>query len=265
MKRAAAVTLCSISLLMLMAAVVAPHSYSEQFREAPDARASRQFPLGADSLGRDRLSRLLYGGRLSLACAPAAALLSTLFALGLGLAGGLGGGRMERLVSLAADLCLSLPWLFALLAARAALPLNAPPWITVAVTFILLGALGWAGPCRMMIAAVKRHRTSDFTLLAHAAGCARWRIAAVQILPNLLPLAAAQFLTTAPAFLLAEANLGLLGLGVPEPLPSLGGMLRELENVSALPSHPLALAPAAVLFVLVSCFHLLVSADEYHV
>ena len=172
---------------------------------------------------------------------------------------------MERLVSLAADLCLSLPWLFALLAARAALPLNAPPWITVAVTFILLGALGWAGPCRMMIAAVKRHRTSDFTLLAHAAGCARWRIAAVQILPNLLPLAAAQFLTTAPAFLLAEANLGLLGLGVPEPLPSLGGMLRELENVSALPAHPLALAPAAVLFVLVSCFHLLVSADEYHV
>jgi peptide/nickel transport system permease protein len=265
MKRAAAVTLCGIAAVLLLAGALAPHSYSEQFREAPGAGASRQFPLGTDTLGRDRLSRVLYGGRLSLACAPAAALLSALFALTLGLAGGLAGHRIERLVCLAADLCLSLPWLFALLAARAALPLNAPPWITVAVTFTLLGALGWAGPCRMMLAAVKRHRASDFTLLAHAAGCPRWRIAAVHILPNLLPLATAQFLTTVPAFLVAEANLGLLGLGVPEPLPSLGGMLRELENVSALPTQPLALAPAALLFVLVGCFHLLVSADEYDV
>jgi len=265
MKRVAAVVLCGFAAVMLLAGVLAPHSYSEQFRDVPNAQASRQFPLGTDALGRDRLSRALYGGRLSLACAPAAALLSGLFALTLGLAGGLCGSRVERAVTVVADLCLSLPWLFALLAARAALPLNAPPWITVAVTFTLLGALGWAGPCRMFVAAVKRHRASDFTLLAQATGCPRWRIAAVHILPNLLPLAAAQLLTTVPAFLLAEANLGLLGLGVPEPLPSLGGMLRELENVSSLAAHPLALAPAVLLFVLVSCFHLLVSADEYHV
>ena len=265
MKRAAAVTLCLFAAVMLLAGVLAPHSYSEQFRELPNAEASRQFPLGTDALGRDRLSRTLYGGRLSLVCAPAAALISGIFALALGLAGGLGGRRLERAVTLAADLCLSLPWLFALLAARAALPLNAPPWTTVGVTFTLLGALGWAGPCRLVAAAVKRHRASDFILLAHASGSSRWRIAAVHLLPNLLPLAGAQFLTTAPAFLLAEANLGLLGLGVPEPLPSLGGMLRELENVSGLSSHPLALAPAALLFVLVSCFHVLVSADEYHV
>lgn len=265
MKRAAALVLCSLAVAMLLAGVLAPHSYSEQFRDAPNADASRQFPLGTDSLGRDRLSRLLYGGRLSLACAPAAALLSGVFALALGLAGGFGGRRVERALTLAADLCLSLPWLFALLAARAALPLNAPPWTTVAVTFTLLGALGWAGPCRMAVAAVKRHSTSDFVLLAHAGGCPRWRIAAVQILPNLMPLAAAQFLTTVPAFLLAEANLGLLGLGIPEPLPSLGGMLRELENVSGLAAHPLALSPALLLVLIVSCFYLLVSADEYHV
>jgi peptide/nickel transport system permease protein len=265
MKRAGAITLCGLALVMLLAGVVAPHSYSEQFRELSNAPGSWKFPLGTDALGRDRLSRALYGGRLSLACAPAAALLSGIFALALGLAGGLGGRRAERLVTLAADLCLSLPWLFALLAARAALPLNAAPWTTVAVTFTLLGALGWAGPCRIVVAAVKRYRTSDFTLLAYAAGCPRWRIAMVHIVPNLLPQAGAQFLTTAPAFLLAEANLGLLGLGVPEPLPSLGGMLRDLENVSRLSAHPLVLAPAVLLFVLVSCFHLLVSADEYHV
>jgi peptide/nickel transport system permease protein len=265
MRRVAAVVLALLALSMLLAETIAPHSYSEQFRDATNAQASRQFPLGTDALGRDRFSRALYGGRLSLVCAPAAALLSGLLAMALGFAGGFGGRRAERAVSLLADLCLSLPWLFALLAARATLPLNAAPAATVAVTFALLGALGWAGPCRMIVAAVKRHKSSDFALMAHASGSPGWRIAAVQILPNVLPLAFAQFLVTAPAFLLAEANLGLLGLGVPEPLPSIGGMLRDLENVSGIAAHPLVLAPAVLLFVIVSCFHLLVSADEYHV
>lgn len=265
MRCAAALVLVLLSSLLLLAGVVAPYPYDEQFRDFPEARASRQFPLGTDALGRDRFSRLLYGGRMSLLCAPAAALASTLLALVLGLLGGFGPRRLERAVTVAADLCLSLPWLFALLAARAALPLNAPPFLTVAVTFALLGALGWAGPCRIFVAAVRRHRASDFTLLAHASGIPRWRVAAVQILPNLGPIALAQFLVTAPAYLLAEANLGLLGLGVPEPLPSLGGMLRELENVSAIPANPVVLVPALLLIAIVTCFHLLVSADKYRV
>jgi peptide/nickel transport system permease protein len=264
MKRAA-VLLIAAAAAMFLAGAIAPYSYQEQSRDEVFANASRRRLFGADGLGRDRFSRTLYGGRLSLAGAPAAALLACAFALGLGLAGGLGGPRRERAISAAADLCLSLPWIFALLAARAALPLNAAPEVTAALTFVLLGALGWAGPCRMILAALKRHRASEFTLLAEANGCPRWRIAAIQIAPNVLPLVWAQFLVTVPAFLLAEANLGLLGLGVPEPLPSLGGMLRELENVSAIRSHPAALAPAAVLFLLVSSFHLLVSADEYSV
>jgi peptide/nickel transport system permease protein len=265
MKRAAALLLVAVAAAFLLAGVLAPHPYEEQLRDFPAAQPSRQFPLGTDALGRDRLSRLLYGGRLSLTAAPAAALCSTLLALGLGLAGGFGPRHLHRVVAAAADLSLSLPWLFALLAARAALPLNAPPALTAAVTFALLGALGWAGPCRVFLAAVQRRRAADFTLFADACGLPRWRIAAVHILPNLLPLAAAQFLVTAPAYLLAEANLGLLGLGVPEPLPSLGGLLRELENVSAIPAHPAVVAPAALLVLIVACCHLLVPADEYRV
>lgn len=265
MRRAVAILLLLTAATLLLAGVLAPYSYGEQFREDPNGGASVRHRLGTDALGRDRLSRVLYGGRLSIVCAPAAALLAGLLAMVLALAGGLGGGAIDRIISGAADLCLSLPWIFALLAARAALPLNASPVLTVGVTFLLLGMLGWAGPCRILLAAVKRHRASEFVLLAHASGCSPWRIAAAQIVPNLMPIAFTQFLVTVPAFLLAEANLGLLGLGVPEPLPSLGGMLRELENVSAVPQHPLALAPAALLFVLVSGFHLLVSADEYSV
>jgi ABC-type dipeptide/oligopeptide/nickel transport system permease subunit len=265
MRRAALLALGALLVVLSASEFVAPHPYREQYRDAPQAAASRQFPLGTDSLGRDRLSRMMYGARVSLVCAPAAALLSGLLALALALAGGFGGQRLERAVALAADLCLSLPWLFALLAARAALPLNAGPIATVAVTFGLLGLLGWAGPCRVLLAAVKRQRGAEFVLAARAAGCRPWRLAAVQIVPNLMPVALAQFLITVPAFLLAEANLGLLGLGVPEPLPSLGGMLRELENLAGIPLHPLVLAPAALLFAIVTLFHLAISADSVEV
>jgi ABC-type dipeptide/oligopeptide/nickel transport system permease subunit len=265
MRVAGALLLISIMLLLILAPYVAPHSYATQFREAPDARASRQFPLGTDALGRDRFSRMLYGGRISLVCAPAAALVSSVLALFLALGAGCLGKRAERLAGVAADVCLSLPWLFALLAVRAALPLNAAPWATVAATFGLLGLLGWAGPARVILAAVKRHLGSDFVMFARAGGCSGRRVALVHILPNLLPLAGAQFLVTVPAFLLAEANLGLLGLGIPEPIPSLGGLLRELENLPGAAAHPWMFVPALLLFTVVGSFHLVVSADKYTV
>ena len=265
MRKSAALLLISITLGLLLAAYVAPHSYATQFRDTPNARPSRQFPLGTDALGRDRFSRMLYGGRISLLFAPAAALVSSALALLLALAAGCLGRRAERLAGVAADVCLSLPWLFVLLAVRAVLPLNAAPWATVLATFGLLGLLGWAGPARVILAAVKRQLGSDFVLFARANGCSGWRVATVHVLPNLLPLAGAQFLVTVPAFLLAEANLGLLGLGIPEPIPSLGGLLRELENLPGATAHPWMFVPALLLFAVVSSFHLLVSTDKYSV
>lgn len=262
MRRPAAILLGSVALLLLLAAYVAPHSYATQFRETPNAAASRHFPLGTDALGRDRFSRMLYGGRISLLLAPAAALVSSAMALLIALAAGCLGRRAERLAGVAADVCLSLPWLFALLAVRAILPLNAAPWAGIVATFGLLGMLGWAGPARVILAAVKRHLSSDFVLFARASGCSTWRVATVHVLPNLLPLAFAQFLITVPAFLLAEANLGLLGLGIPEPIPSLGGLLRELENLPGAVARPWMFVPALLLFTVVGSFHLLVSADK---
>ncbi len=265
MRLTAGILLVCVTLVLLLANGVAPYSYSRQFRDAPNAPASRQFPLGTDALGRDRLSRMLYGGRISLLFAPAAALISGVLAMLAGLAGGCLGRRAERAITAMADMCLSLPMLFALLAVRAVLPLDAPAPASILVTFGMLGLLGWAGPCRIILAAVKRHRASDFTLFARASGCSGWRLAAVHLLPNLLPLACAQFLVSVPLFLLAEANLGLLGLGIPEPVPSLGGLLRELENLPGAVAHPWIFAPALLLFTVVTCCHLLVPADKRYV
>jgi peptide/nickel transport system permease protein len=246
----------------LLADWLAPADYATQFREFPNAPPSHQFPLGTDALGRDRLSRLLYGSRVSLLLGPAAALLSTLGAAFIGGMGGYWGKWVERIVISLIDLFLSLPWLFLLLAVRAMLPLNVSPLTSVIITFGLLGLLGWAGPARVIRSAVRSLRTSDFILQARAGGSRRRRIFLAHVLPNLTPILSAQFWISVPTFILAEANLGLLGLGVAEPLPSWGNLLHELESYSTVQSHPTVLAPLALLVTVVGCFQLILSGEE---
>lgn len=247
----------------LMAKALAPASYAQQFRHSPNAPPSRQFPLGTDDLGRDRLSRLLYGSRVSLLLAPVAALLSTVLAALVGGVAGYLGGWWERLAMGAADLFLSLPWLFLLLSVRAVLPLNVSPLTSVVITFALLGALGWAAGARVLCAGARALRTSDFALQARAGGCRTFRLLIRHVLPNLKPTLYAQFWISIPVFILSEANLGVLGLGVAEPLPSWGNLLRELENYAALRGHLWLWAPLVLLLVVMSCFQVVLSVEDF--
>ena len=229
---------------------IAPAPYEKQFRESPNAHPSRQFPLGTDELGRDRLSRLLYGTRITLILAPAAALLATLIASLAGVSAGFAGGRIEQLILASVDLVASLPWLFLLIAVRAVLPLNVSAYASVGVTFFLLGALGWAGAARVIRSAALSVRESGFLVEARALGVSGVRLFVVQLLPNLRGPILAQFWLSIPMFILAEANLGVLGLGVSEPLPSWGNLLLDLANHREIAEAPWRLAPA-VLLVLV--------------
>jgi ABC-type dipeptide/oligopeptide/nickel transport system permease subunit len=145
-RRAAIAFLAAVFLIVLPAEVVSPYSFATQFRDVPNAASSHAHLLGTDALGRDRLSRLLFGARVSLLLAPAAALVSVLLALGLAFLAALAGTWWERAILAAAGLSLSLPWFFLLLTARALLPLNTPAATAAVVTFGLLGILGWAGP-----------------------------------------------------------------------------------------------------------------------
>ena len=233
MRHAARFVLAFTLLAFLAAGWIAPWPYDRQFREEPSAAPSRLHLLGTDAVGRDRFSRLLYGGRISIVLAPAAALVSLSLALALALAAALAGVWWERAATAVIDLFLSLPWLFLLLTVRAMLPLNTAPAVSVAVIFALLGLLGWAAPARVFLAAIHRQLASDYVLLARASGTGPFRLALSHLLPNLAPVTAAQLWTTAPAFLLSEANLSVLGLGVSDPLPSWGNLIRELRNISA--------------------------------
>jgi ABC-type dipeptide/oligopeptide/nickel transport system permease subunit len=261
-QKAAVLVLGLVTLASLLAGWLAPSSYSEQFRDAIRVAPSARFPLGTDDLGRDRFARLLYGTRISLLLAPAAALLSTLIAAFLGGTAGYLGGRWEKTVTTGIDLFLSLPWLFLLLAVRALLPLNTSPLTSVILTFLLLGCLGWATPARIIRAGTRTLVHSDYLVQARAAGVAPARLFFRHLLPNLRPILLAQFWVSVPVFIVSEANLGLLGLGVSEPMPSWGAMLRELENYTAVLHNPWMLAPAILLIVVVSSLQLVLRTED---
>jgi ABC-type dipeptide/oligopeptide/nickel transport system permease subunit len=254
--------LLAVSAACLLADFVAPAPYAQQFRDLPDAAPSGQHLLGTDDLGRDRFSRLLYGTRVSLLLAPAAALLSSLLAALIGGAAGFVGGWLEDCVMAATDLFLSLPWLFLLMMVRAFLPLNVSPVSSVVITFALLGCLGWAAAARVICAAARTLCGSDVILLARASGSSGFRLLWRHVIPNLKPVLYAQFWISIPVFILTEANLGILGLGVAEPLPSWGSLLRELENFSAFSAQPWQFVPLVLLMVTVGCFQLVLRNQE---
>jgi peptide/nickel transport system permease protein len=258
----AAVLLVLIVGASLAANWLAPADYATQFREAPGAPPSRNHLLGTDDLGRDRFSRLLYGTRVSLLLAPAAALISTVLAALIGGLAGYLGGWWRRLAMGTTDLFLCLPWLFLLIMVRAALPLNVSPLASVVVTFFLLGALGWAAAARVVCAGTSSLKQSDFVLTARAQGVPEHRLILRHVLPNVRPVLAAQFWISIPVFILAEANLGILGLGVAEPLPSWGSLLRELESLVSFGAAPWKLVPLVLLVAVVTCFQIVLSREE---
>jgi peptide/nickel transport system permease protein len=258
----ACVVLLLVAGVSLGANRLAPSGYAKQYREAVDAPPSHQHWLGTDEIGRDRFARLLYGTRISLLLAPAAALLSTLMAALIGGLAGYLGGIWSRAAMAITDLFLSLPWLFLLITIRALMPLNVAPLISVLVTFLLLGLLGWSSAARVLCSATAALRTSDFVRQAKASGIQGSRLFWIHVLPNLKPVLYAQFWISIPVFILSEANLGILGLGVAEPLPSWGSLLKELEGIVSFGEERWKFVPLILLIIVVTSFQLALSNPD---
>ena len=241
---------------------IAPAGYAKQYREAADAAPSRAHWLGTDEIGRDRFARVLYGTRISLLLAPAAALLSTLLAALIGGLAGYLGGWWSKAAMAVTDLFLSLPWLFLLITVRALMPLNVSPLISILVTFFMLGLLGWTSAARVLCTTASSLRDSDFVRQARASGIASRRLFWIHVLPNLKPVLYAQFWISIPAFILSEANLGILGLGVAEPMPSWGSLLKELEGIVSVGEEPWKFVPLILLVIVVTSFQMVLSKSE---
>ena len=229
---------------------------------APDA-ATPVFVLGADGLGRDVLSRTLYGARASLGLALAATVGTLLLGAVLGAWAGWAGGLVERAVVSLGDLLLVLPVLYVVVALRAALPLVLPLGTVVFVLAAIFVLLGWPRVARGVRAIVRAEAERDHVHAAVALGASPWRVLTRHLLPACLGYLAVQTALLVPIFVLAEATLSYIGLGFPDGVPSWGTALSEASNVGAMTRAPWTLAPAGAVFLVVLVTNVLLEPSRH--
>lgn len=207
-------------------------------------------PLGTDNLGRDYLTRLIYGARISLLIGFSAALVSGLIGTVLGIAAGYFGGRVDLAVTFLVSVRLSMPVVLAALAVVSLVGGSLPVLIAV------IGLLNWDRFAVVMRSATQQVRNLDYIVAARSVGCSNTRILFTEVLPNVASqLIVVATLEMAHAILL-EAALSFLGLGVRPPLPSWGLMVAEGKNHLLFEPWMVAI-PGTALFLLLLAINLI--------
>lgn len=199
--------------------------------------ASRVYLLGSDAYGRDQLSRILYGGQVSLLAGLLGAGLTLVIGVIFGATAGYFGGWRDGLLMRVAELFIALPWLYLLFALRAFLPLSVSPVQAFFLIVLVIGAVGWARPARLVRGVVLSAKERDYVRAARGFGASDGYLLQRHILPETSSVILTQAAILVPQFVLAEMTLSFLGLGVPEPVPSWGSLLASLQQYSVLVSY----------------------------
>jgi ABC-type dipeptide/oligopeptide/nickel transport system permease subunit len=238
----------AIVLSAVFAPWIAPHDplvVDIRHRMAPPAwmeGGTREHVLGTDQIGRDLLSRVIWGGRVSLVVGVTAVLLSSTIGILFGLGAGYFGGRLDWSIMTFINVMLTFPFVLLALAVIAVLGPSMPNMI------IVLGVTGWPVYARVVRAETLALREREFVLAARALGGSHARIVFRQILPNLIsPIVVIATLQIAQVIIL-ESFLSFLGLGVQPPTPAWGNMLGE-GRVYMLNSWWIAAFPGLAIFV----------------
>ncbi|MGH9488061.1 MAG: ABC transporter permease [Terriglobales bacterium] len=208
---------------------LAPQPFRHQDRESVLAAPTRAHWLGTDEFGRDVASRLLVACGLSTALGLAMALPALLLAAGVGLAAALSPpwAAVSRQLG---EICRSLPWIFVLVAVRAALPLDASAFTVALALVALFAAAAWPVSSWAFYGAARELMEREFVQAALALGATRRQVLVRHLWPNLRALAATYFALLMAAAIGAEVSLELVGLGLPQPWPTWGNMLDPLRD-----------------------------------
>jgi peptide/nickel transport system permease protein len=197
----------------------------------------RIYLVGTDAFGRDQLSRLLFGGQTSLLAGLLGASLTLLIGWCVGAVSGYFGGWRDDVLMRLAELFLALPWLYLLFAIRAFLPLTVNPLQAFFLIVAVLAGVGWARPARLVRGIVLSAKERDFVRAARGFGASNFYLLRRHILPQASSVLLTQAAILIPQYVLAEMTLSFLGLGVPEPVPSWGNLLSNLQQYSVLVSY----------------------------
>ncbi len=284
-----AIFIIILALAAAFANVIAPYDYAEQDLTANNAvprwmlgvlpanainyvHLTDKYPLGADHLGRDILSRVIYGARVSLSFAVVASLVSLLIGTLYGTISGYLGGRIDDTMMRVVDFLYAFPFLVVVILLQTYFKaLGRSSGMTgfgaklleindamggMLFLFIAIGLINWIGMARIARGQVLSYKRKEFVEAAHAVGASDSRIIIKHLLPNIIgPLVVAETLAI-PGYIFTEAFLSFIGLGVNPPTPSWGIMISEA--VPALRSYPnQVLVPAVFLSITTLAFNFL--------
>ena len=248
--RCAALLLALIVVAALVVPWLSPYDYATpvwtQIFVAPTWQGGRVF--GTDALGRDMLVRVMWGCRISLLVGVAASMISVAIGVLWGAAAGYLGGRIDGLLMRTVDVLYSVPFIPFVIVLEVLFGRN------FLLVFVAIGAVSWLDIARMVRGQTLSIRAQEYIEAARALGVRTPAIIWRHVIPNLIGLVAVYATLTIPSVILFEALLSFLGLGVHEPLASLGSLVAEGAN--EMQAHPpLLIFPAAFLAAIILCFN----------
>ncbi len=213
------------------------------------------FLLGADGMGRDLLSRMMYGSRVSLSIGFIGVFLSFLLGIALGGISGYFGGVADLIIQRIIEVLRSIPSIPLWMGLSAALPTT---WSPLKVYFgitVILSFLGWTGTARAVRGKLLALREEDFAMAAYLAGASNARIIRKHLLPSFLSHIIVSITLHIPGMILGETALSYLGLGLRPPIISWGVLLKDCQNIQDVAFHPWLLFPVLFLMLVILSFN----------
>jgi len=213
------------------------------------------FLLGTDSMGRDILSRIIYGSRISLTIGLVGVALSFILGLAIGTFSGYSGGWIDNLIQRGIEILRSFPSIPLWMALSAALPASwSPLQIYMGITLVL-SFIGWTGLARQVRGKILSLREEDFATAALLVGASQRRIMWRHLLPSFMSHIIVSLTLAVPRMILGETALSFLGLGLRPPITSWGVLLKEAQNVQAIAFQPWLLTPVIFVILTVLAFN----------
>ena len=252
MEIAGALMVLSVVIVAVFAPELAPHDPAQAVAATfgDPGPPSHAFLLGTDQLGRDMLSRIIYGARISLTVGVAAMAMAMTIGVTIGLTAGFFGGAIDAALMRFTDVMLTLPGL--LLAMALVAVLQPGIWSIL----LVIGLVSWTQIARVVRAEAMSLAQRDFVLAAHALGASSARLIVRHVLPNTMPIIIVMAAIGTSSTLLLDAGLSFLSLGVPPPAPSWGRMIEEATTYFRTAPW-LAIYPGLAIFYAVLGFNLL--------
>lgn len=207
------------------------------------------FLFGADKLGRDMLTRMIYGTRISMSIGLVGVALSLILGILLGGLSGFLGGQVDNIIQRVIEFIRSIPTIPLWMGLAAALPTDWPPLRIYFGITVILSFIGWTELARVVRGRFLALRTEDFVIAAHLDGVGQMRIILHHMVPSFLSHIIAALTLAIPNMILAETSLSFLGLGLRPPIVSWGVLLQEAQNIRTVATAPWLFSTGGAVFI----------------